>query len=531
LKRSEGLYQGTHDTYLYRLSEDKAQKIGDVEQILKQNAVDRCLFETVNQVLHKSDVEPIRVTPPLQGTMTRESKIYPRDRSYSRVCSFQEDCEYDVPNCEDDEDDENDENDENDPMNEDTVELKYSEGYIADYQKRIAGLFSRGSRSNGCLVYSYQEIRDELSYEVDVYDMFLRQSLDKMVTDARVITCETGDTGHLKFTGDHFIFQPGYSDDSLLPYYYRMNRGRTVFPDLRIMKRDSEHISVLPAYEVVLSEIESIFKQIEDWDYPISKKPKLNIIRSFKITDQGKYLYALSRLSYDDHVKLQSYLVWSVRGGETFDEGLDKVAIDYLKKSWLHYEEESDTYTSMITHRSDKDIGGFFVYHPFLKTIRAYRIDPQSPMKVDAVCEIDNDSIVRMLSKVPKTQLSSGGYGIRDQSLSWGFSVFSERKGKVVCVIVDHKEPKKTKTTYPNLKRTPGVIADDAHPGNKDRWSKNPFLYLSDEYKSQMDKASNKDLEKLETSYSRVVCSSLAEYYMWEEQTMLSQEMAWWWFS
>ena len=81
----------TIETYLYRKSERKAREIGDIEMILKKQAIDRYLFQNVNH-LTKYDVEAITVKPSYRKSS--QYKTIPCDKPYSRVCSFQPECGY-----------------------------------------------------------------------------------------------------------------------------------------------------------------------------------------------------------------------------------------------------------------------------------------------------------------------------------------------------------------------------------------------------------------------------------------------------
>ena len=121
----------TIDTYLYRYSEKKAKQIGKIENILKKNAIDKYLFQHVNY-LSKTDVESFMIKPCYKDSEEYLHTPNDKDGSYSRVCSFQNKCNY----LEDDKIkiDES-------KFNNDTFQIKYSQGLIDIYKKRILLLF------------------------------------------------------------------------------------------------------------------------------------------------------------------------------------------------------------------------------------------------------------------------------------------------------------------------------------------------------------------------------------------------------
>ena len=81
----------TIDSYVYRLAEKKSFIIGDIETILKKNAVARRLFRDVN-IIQKKDGIKQSIKPCYRQSPVRTEKV--SDNSYSRVCSFQKECNY-----------------------------------------------------------------------------------------------------------------------------------------------------------------------------------------------------------------------------------------------------------------------------------------------------------------------------------------------------------------------------------------------------------------------------------------------------
>ena len=147
----------TIETYLYRKSERKAREIGDIEMILKKQAIDRYLFQNVNH-LTKYDVEAITVKPSYRKSS--QYKTIPCDKPYSRVCSFQPECGYISRGF---------------PMNhfndwnKDTFHIEYSQGLTSVYKKRIQYLVSQE------LVFKIQHIKKRIIEYQTVHDELLKE--------------------------------------------------------------------------------------------------------------------------------------------------------------------------------------------------------------------------------------------------------------------------------------------------------------------------------------------------------------------
>ena len=85
----------TIDHYNYRRGESKSFEIGKVETILKQNALDCYLFKDGNVIKNKNllkmDVKP-------SNNKYNMFKKSIQDKPYSKICSYQKDCDYQCDN-------------------------------------------------------------------------------------------------------------------------------------------------------------------------------------------------------------------------------------------------------------------------------------------------------------------------------------------------------------------------------------------------------------------------------------------------
>ena len=79
------------DTYIYRQAEIKTRQIGLVEKILKRNAIDCKLFHNSN-VIKPNELPRIKLLKTYHNNVKKNVDIH--DRSFSKICSYTEDCDY-----------------------------------------------------------------------------------------------------------------------------------------------------------------------------------------------------------------------------------------------------------------------------------------------------------------------------------------------------------------------------------------------------------------------------------------------------
>ena len=79
------------ETYLYRRCEIKAKEIGTIEVLLKEKEVDKYLCQN-STIIKDKDLKDIIIDPCFRSD--EEYIVNPFDKSYSRTCSFLEDCDY-----------------------------------------------------------------------------------------------------------------------------------------------------------------------------------------------------------------------------------------------------------------------------------------------------------------------------------------------------------------------------------------------------------------------------------------------------
>jgi len=337
---------------------------------------------------------------------------------------------------------------------------------------------------------------------------------------------------------------------------------------------------------VIPEEIQDICNKVKDF---FSSPEEKSMIENFGIQPRDSYRYAYQRLTYPERVKFMCFAIAILRKDipipetteallaaakltdyaghfaaegyvlvsdllEADDKDVDKlisemkkpeakrfskalalvscVAItnhlkDLIRRTCLVYQEGYQPYH---VDQSVNAIVGFFVYHPFLKNIRAYKYI-MGTRSVEILGQDDLEDTIHVLQKVPKEL-------IFDIKGVWGFLLYSERKSVIVCKIAKASDINRNANYLPNNPRgTPGTIVSERSSGNEtDMWNdKGPYRYLTKHFKHRMEqgKGSMSESPEPDTKLAKNIFqlyAKLVELFMWNNDTMFSQELAWWGF-
>ena len=495
-----GHSNGSFDTYLYRYCEDKAMEIGKIEMILKEEAVDRCLFEEMNMILHKHDVDPISVRPALKGSTT--FTVHPTDQPYSRICSFLPNCKFNIqPRCQS-----VTQSHMNTDMNTDTLMIEYSQGLVDVYKKRISLLMKQ------YLTFTYEELQDTLENYTKVDTIFLDYALHQMIDDQYMLTNSVGKTGYLLFKDGMFMFQPDYTNDETIPYYYRVNQGRDRFPEYQLKMRAKQSSLISETLTYSQSAIRALHESIIHYDF---NETESYVIKTFKVSHQSQWGYICDRLTYADKLCLL-YGIYALNThqlevDERYTE-LCEFIEEHMKPLFISYDEIKDRF-----EYGDKNLYGFMIYHPQNKQMYYYQY------KGDSLCIVNQVESKEILQVLQKTRAE-----LDIETNVWGFMIYASRyQGKsngIVCKIIDPRDKQKKTYKYPS--NTPGVITSDSHPSNVNLICSQPFQFLQENFKEIM-KIGDKQWTKIQKMNSRITYSVMIEMFVRETQCMICQESAW----
>ena len=189
------------DLFLYRLAEEKAKKIGVISRLLKQNAIDCKLNQSYNMINYDKNIELIT-----SSNKTINYKI--KDKPYSGICDFMEDCEC---MCLPD----NTEIDEND-VNKDTYNESFIMMNLDVIFNRIKQLFKEEyvyeekeliARINALKSYPIEQIYSALTQLINDKNEFISDMLDRI--------------GRLINIDNYYLFQPLEIEDPNISLFER----------------------------------------------------------------------------------------------------------------------------------------------------------------------------------------------------------------------------------------------------------------------------------------------------------------------
>jgi hypothetical protein len=480
------------DTYLYRYSESKAKQIGEIENILKSNSIDKYFFKNGN-IYGEKDIDDIIVKPAY-----RESKSYNHDRSdkkYSRVCSFSEICNYmedDVPNTVY----------EIPEINKyDTYQIRYSTSIIEIYKKRIHNLFSKS------VCYTFEEITKNFNEYKDNYSDILNHALKEIISEKYLLHNCNGDKGYLIRCDKYYLFQPYYNNDKLLPTYYRINSGNTTKINYEFIERDKfKNLFLTEKHEFKIDRILESYDNLINFEYsklPNKYKPldvgpghEERIFNMLSVTNSITLSYRFDRLDIDDKLVLCTTILTALIYGDIYSE-IDQKIIDDLivviEKLFIYYDGTKFYYREKYEEKEKDFLVGFFLFNNDDKKPIFYNYHERTIEPYNKVDEID---IVRMIKKYQKDKIVS-------PKGSWGFTTYYKRikysdpiftHNGIVLKVIKSTDKLKKNYVYPN---GPGIVIQDQ--GASGEWNSLLTLeFIKSEYSERYGSLKKDDKTFLE---------------------------------
>ena len=460
------------DMYLYRYSEFKAKQIGDIENILKSNAIDKYFLRNANYLSEK-DIGNFNVQPAyIYGDGNPKSFPYKGgDKEYSRVCSFSDVCNYmrnDIPV--------------HYKIDKDTFQVQYSKGIIDVYKKRIHNLYLES------VCYTLDEINDNLSEYKEVYDDFLYHSLKEMMMEKYTLHNKNGDKGYLTKINKYYVFQPYYNEDKLIPSYYRLNKGDMKKNNYVIETKLKRKMNIILENqkfdeEIILSSYDKL-KRFQFFDHESKLLNYLNLENENYI----KYSYSLDRLSFDDKLIIGYSVLLYLKEGEFYDESIFMdLLVKCYEKLMIYYDGTKFYYLNTFLSKNRENLVGFFLYHNINKKPIFYQYNRRG---IEVYNKVDEIEIIHMIKQNQnhKSLLMNG---------SWGFITYSDRirlrdtefthNGIVLKVIKQGDKLRKSYVYPPG----PGVVIQDQSTG---AWiGESTLKFIEDEFPKFLDRMSEDD--------------------------------------
>ena len=341
------IYNGkeTIDHYNYRRGERKSIEIGEIEMILKENAIDCYLFKGGN-IIKKKDVAPINI----KTSKGKDLLVEVYDKPNTKVCSFQSKCDYICVNINKKEKDKLDELTD-DTLNYDTFDMKYFNDITKKITNYINELFEKKN------YYSLEDIVDHIQYYKNINKYIIYKSIKNIIDHKETVYDKNKNKGYIICRGDYYIYQPLFNNDESIPIYYRSttvnNKNKFNIEDIDIdypeeiedSDEDTNDIDIIKKY--LISKYEDLIRD--------GTKPALpgGVLGTFGFLRKGDILfkkiyceYLLDRLAYDDRSKYIRYLLnknikdISIEEGELFRgksmKEFEKIAYDYFSNNFIY---------------------------------------------------------------------------------------------------------------------------------------------------------------------------------------------------
>jgi len=333
--------QETIDHYNYRLGERKSVEIGNIEMILKRNALDCYLFKDGN-VIKKSDVTPMKIL----NSKGKESTEEVYDKKYTKICSFQNTCDYECINVDTKYLDNLDETD----LNYDTFNLDNFDDMIKIILNYISELFQKKN------YFPLNEIIEHIQYYKNINKFIIYNSLKDIIDNKKTIFDINKNKGYIISRGDYYIFQPLFNNDESIPMFYRntMLKNKTSINIKGITSVVVEESSNSgPVESDAQNVLDELFKDYEEFIKPYYPKGKdkevINVLNDYDLLEPNdkkfKTIYCgylLDKLPYN---KRKVYIEFLLNNGkpsnDISDENMDKdeintIAYHYFSHNFIY---------------------------------------------------------------------------------------------------------------------------------------------------------------------------------------------------
>ena len=479
------------DIFIYRQAEQKARKIGHIEHILKQNSID-CLLNKGLNVITKENVKPITLQTS-QGNVLTNFNIH--DKPYSKMCSFQETCDFPCSTSKDFD------KITNDTVNFDTFNPSDSKYLIQSVKHKICKMYELFS------FYSLQE----LEKEIDMNPEITYHALDMMVQDKDSVWNSEGKHGYLFKKQNLYVFQPSYNDDPLLPIVYRhkMVTKKTthinissIFP---ISKKVEKKI-ITGDYQTILKELNDKLKETNNTPPPIKENGKEYDIAQLFPSPVNIRLYILHHyldtLTLNDKITILRELC--IKGKKKHMSDIEEKILSYFSYNLI---KKSNHQYHILDNSPDKETIGFFLLQKnkgtgdILKDFIYFIYDDDTWKNIN---DLDTGEVIKKNIKANLNKLKKQSSRITTHNV-W-VHTHQTNNGKPRIKLVDNKKSKG------------GIVLQD----KKEVELTNDYLRMFDKdiYASYIEHRTNVDTKtKIAMSYisDNETAATYDELYKWIE--------------
>ena len=231
----------TSDIEIYRKGEEKGVNIGKVELLLKEGAIDCKLFKYLN-IIKKEDVKKIEILT------SQKVKVYiePYDRPYTKICSYQKNCDY---NCKiNKKTKQRDLKGRKEKLNMNTLNTRLLKNMYSISERYIKELFKIKNS------YTIDEITEEIKKYIDIDIRIIYLTLEYMIQSNSNIININDIEGKIIYSNNNYLFQPYNLNDKSISYY-----DRTIIKE-KVMK----HIDIKTTKDQIIDNKEKKIIKIEE---------------------------------------------------------------------------------------------------------------------------------------------------------------------------------------------------------------------------------------------------------------------------
>lgn len=463
------------DTNTYLIAEKKASDIGEIEKILKENAIDSFLNKDIN---HIKGLKPIKMSTTWKKWVT----VDVNDKEYTKICSFLKDgCKINVKS------DINvgKEGELNVPITDDTFTLSDISESIKVVYSIVKELFEIYE------IYNLEELKSRIKEIIDTDDRIIEHALDDICDDKKIVWNKKDVPGYIINRNDIFLFQPSSINDVLVPFNYRTGETEkesktheNIFSSIKVDFKNSFHCD--SSYNDIYQKIKN-FYEIDLEEEMISYNLIIDDLKEEDIKN-----HYIDSLSYDEKVVILKEILcgYIVSGGKKIQDPYDLEIFKFFNDN-LIYQNDGQYYG----FEKKGKVVGFFLCNPekynkvqdIFNNFDYYEYDGNWKYLDEVGIQMLKNNIVRnnTLAKRFKT------------GKLWGYS-FKEDKKKHVFKVVDER--------FKIYDNEPGkVIGDKGFPmltllqeymNNFPINHKNYIDLMIDKLKAKLNKTKQKKMEK-----------------------------------
>ena len=346
------------DIRAYRMAEEKSYQIGKIETILKSNAVDYYLNKSMNYI-QEGDIPSVSLTTSL-GTPIQDFKVH--DKPFSKICSFQDECDYKNPL------DTSTNNEllslKYEDINYDTFSMNHSKGLLRKVQSFITDMFVENS------YYSLEQITDKLLQLIDTNQTIIYYSIHDMIKTKQKVWNSKKEPGYIVHNNKYYIFQPLYNHDERLPLYYRLQAPPdTMYKMIPLSKQTPKYskkktITPTQSVESYSSVIEKLLENITKDTITIQKK-EYDVYPILSLSTETIRNYMIDKLSLEDKRVLLQEIVMKKMKEESLDT-LDKDILTFFEMNMIYTDNvlSPKDYQLAGKYKKATHIYGFFLVNP-----------------------------------------------------------------------------------------------------------------------------------------------------------------------